>query len=181
MRTIDLNADVGEVPELASVEEELLEVVTSVNVACGGHAGDEASMERVVRAALARGVRLRIIVPGEYIDSQVTRRASRADWGELLRAGAQIHEFQPAMFHCKALIVDSQLVSVGSTNFDNRSFRLNDEANLNVYDAAFAQVVTGVFEQDLQRSRRVTFEHWAQRPWHEKLVEQVSSFFASQM
>lgn len=56
MRTIDLNADVGELPELASVEEELLEVVTSVNVACGGHAGDEASMERVVRAALARGV-----------------------------------------------------------------------------------------------------------------------------
>ena len=56
MRTIDLNADVGELPELAPVEEELLEVVTSVNVACGGHAGDEASMERVVRAALARGV-----------------------------------------------------------------------------------------------------------------------------
>lgn len=56
MRTIDLNADVGELPELASIEEELLETVTSVNVACGGHAGDEASMERVVCAALARGV-----------------------------------------------------------------------------------------------------------------------------
>jgi UPF0271 protein len=56
VRTIDLNADVGELPELGSVEEELLGVVTSVNVACGGHAGDEASMERVVRAALARGV-----------------------------------------------------------------------------------------------------------------------------
>ena len=56
MRTIDLNADVGELPDLALVEEALLEVVTSVNVACGGHAGDDASMERVVRAALARGV-----------------------------------------------------------------------------------------------------------------------------
>ena len=56
MRTIDLNADVGEIPELVEVEDALLDVVTSVNVACGGHAGDAASMERVVRAALARGV-----------------------------------------------------------------------------------------------------------------------------
>jgi cardiolipin synthase len=136
---------------------------------------------RAILAALERGVRVRVIVPGQYIDSQVTRRASRANWGELLLAGARIFEFQPAMFHCKALIVDSQLVSVGSTNFDNRSFRLNDEANLNVYDAAFAERVERVFEEDLAQSREVTFEAWAQRPWHEKLVENVSSLFASQM
>ncbi|HET7204899.1 MAG TPA: phospholipase D-like domain-containing protein [Steroidobacteraceae bacterium] len=136
---------------------------------------------KALLAALARGVRLRIVVPGELIDSQVTRRASRADWGELLLAGAEIHEFQPAMFHCKALIVDSQLVSVGSTNFDNRSFRLNDEANLNVYDGEFAAEIERVFEQDLRRSRRVTFEAWARRPWHEKLVERFSALFASQM
>jgi cardiolipin synthase len=85
------------------------------------------------------------------------------------------------MFHCKALIVDSQLVSVGSTNFDNRSFRLNDEANLNVYDGEFAAKVERVFEEDLRRSRRVTLESWASRPWQEKLVEQFSSLFASQM
>jgi cardiolipin synthase len=141
----------------------------------------DALTRKALLAALGRGVRLRIIVPGEYIDSQVTRRASRADWGELLRAGAEIHEFQPAMFHCKALIVDSQLVSVGSTNFDNRSFRLNDEANLNVYDGEFAAKVERVFEEDLRRSRRVTLESWASRPWQEKLVEQFSSLFASQM
>ena len=141
----------------------------------------DALTRKALLAALGRGVRLRIIVPGEYIDSQVTRRASRADWGELLRAGAEIHEFQPAMFHCKALIVDSQLVSVGSTNFDNRSFRLNDEANLNVYDGGFAAKVERVFEEDLRRSRRVTLESWASRPWQEKLVEQFSSLFASQM
>jgi cardiolipin synthase A/B len=136
---------------------------------------------KALLAALARGVRLRIIVPGEYIDSQVTRRASRADWGELLLAGAEMYEFQPAMFHCKALIVDSQLVSVGSTNFDNRSFRLNDEANLNVYDAAFARQVEQVFEKDLRRSRRVTFKAWSARPWHERVVEKLSAMFASQM
>jgi cardiolipin synthase len=136
---------------------------------------------RTLLAALARGVRLRIIVPGEYIDSAVTKRASRADWGELLQAGAEMYEFQPAMFHCKALIVDSRLVSVGSTNFDNRSFRLNDEANLNVYDRDFAAKVTGVFEQDLRRSRPVTYEAWKQRPWHEKAMEHFSTLFASQM
>jgi cardiolipin synthase A/B len=83
---------------------------------------------RAIIAAIGRGVKVRIIVPGENIDSAVVRKASRADWGELLEVGAEMYEFQPAMFHCKALIVDSKLVSVGSTNFDNRSFRLNDEA-----------------------------------------------------
>jgi cardiolipin synthase len=136
---------------------------------------------RTLLDAVQRGVRLRIIVPGEHIDSQVTRRASRADWGELLQAGAELYEFQPAMFHCKALIVDSRLVSVGSTNFDNRSFRLNDEANLNVYDTELAAKVTRVFEEDLRRSRRVTYEEWAHRPWHEKAIEHFSSLFASQM
>ena len=136
---------------------------------------------RTLLAALKRGVRLRIIVPGEYIDSQVTKRASRADWGELLQAGAEIYEFQPAMFHCKALIVDSRLVSVGSTNFDNRSFRLNDEANLNVYDAGFAARIEAVFAADLARSRPVSHAAWQNRPWHEKAVEHFSALFASQM
>jgi cardiolipin synthase len=141
----------------------------------------DALTRKALLAALARGVRLRIIVPGENIDSQVTRRASRGDWGELLAAGAEMHEYQPAMFHCKALIVDSKLVSVGSTNFDNRSFRLNDEANLNVYDPEFAARVERVFEADLRRSRRVTLESWAARPWQEKLMEKVSGLLASQV
>lgn len=134
-----------------------------------------------LRNALKRGVRVRIIVPGEHIDTEVVRKASRAAWGELLQAGAKIYEYEPTMFHCKALVVDRQLVSVGSTNFDNRSFRLNDEANLNVYDAAFAERVTTVFEQDLQRSRRITFEAWQQRPWREKLLERASALTSSQL
>jgi cardiolipin synthase A/B len=131
--------------------------------------------------ALRRGVRVRIIVPGTRIDAEVVRKASRADWGELLEAGAEIHEFQPTMFHCKTLIVDRQLVSVGSTNFDNRSFRLNDEANLNIYDAAFAERVTAVFEQDLGRSRRITLELWQSRPWREKLLEKASALLSAQL
>lgn len=136
---------------------------------------------RALRDALRRGVRLRIIVPGEHIDTDVVRRASRAGWGELLAAGAEIREFQPTMFHCKMLVVDGHLVSVGSTNFDNRSFRLNDEANLNVYDREFAARMTEVFEQDLARSRRITHRSWLQRPWREKLLEHAASLLSPQL
>jgi cardiolipin synthase len=134
-----------------------------------------------LRAALERGVRVRIIVPGEHIDTEVVRKASRAQWGELLEAGAEIHEFQPTMFHCKMLIVDQLMVSVGSTNFDNRSFRLNDEANLNVYDAEFARHVSEVFEEDLARARRITYEAWQARPWQQKLLEHASALLSSQL
>jgi cardiolipin synthase len=85
------------------------------------------------------------------------------------------------MFHCKTLIVDGRLVSVGSTNFDNRSFRLNDEANLNIYDAGFAERATKVFERDLERTEKITFEAWKRRPWREKLTERVSALFSSQL
>ena len=136
---------------------------------------------RAMLDALERGVKVRIIVPGEYIDSAVVRRASRADWGELLRAGAEIHEFQPAMFHCKALIVDSQLVSVGSTNFDNRSFRLNDEATLNILDAEFAKQQTAIFNADLGLARPVSHAEWLARPWQEKLGERLASLIGPQL
>jgi cardiolipin synthase len=136
---------------------------------------------QAIRSALARGVKVRILVPGKKVDALVVRQASRSEWGELLLAGAAIYEYQPAMFHCKAMIVDSQLVSVGSTNFDNRSFRLNEEANLNVYDKAFAERLEDVFEQDLEQSRRITYESWKSRPWYVKAMEELSSTIASQL
>ncbi len=132
-------------------------------------------------AAMQRGVRLRIITPGPIIDSQTVRGASRAAWGPLLEAGAEISEYQPTMFHCKVFTVDGLLVSVGSTNFDNRSFRLNDEANLNVYDAAFAAAQTEQFEADLRQSKRLTFAQWKDRPLHEKALEHLSSLLSSQL
>ena len=131
--------------------------------------------------ALQRGVKVQLILPGEHIDTEVVRRASRAQWGKLLRAGAEIYEYQPTMFHCKVMIVDDLWVSVGSTNFDNRSFSVNDEANLNVYDAVFAQRQSAVFEEDLKRSRRITLKEWEDRPWREKLVEHASAILSSQL
>jgi cardiolipin synthase len=136
---------------------------------------------KALAAAAKRGVKVRIITPNHHIDSPLVRAASRARWGPLLEAGVQMAEFQPTMYHVKVLIVDGRMVSVGSTNFDNRSFRLNDEANLNVYDRDFAERVTVVFEQDLKRARQITYEDWTRRPWHEKLLERASALLSSQL
>ena len=126
-----------------------------------------------LRMALKRGVRLRVLVPGEHIDSDLVRVSSRAIWGDLLQGGAQIHVYQPTMMHVKSLIADGYLASVGSTNFDVRSFQLNDEASLNVYDHDFAERMTAVFENDLLSARPYTYQEWLDRPWHEKLSEAV--------
>jgi len=131
--------------------------------------------------AIGRGVKVRILLPGPIIDTDVVRRASRAGWGPLLAAGAEIYEYQPTMFHCKVMVIDGLLVSVGSTNFDVRSFRLNDEANLNVYDSTFAAAQIQVFESDLRNARRVTLEQWQNRPWHEKFMEHAAALLAPQL
>ncbi|MEO7148799.1 MAG: phospholipase D-like domain-containing protein, partial [Rhodanobacteraceae bacterium] len=88
----------------------------------------DALTRKALIAAATRGVRIRVITPGEHIDSQIVREASRARWGELLEARIEIHQYQPTMNHCKIMLIDGLLASVGSTNFDNRSFALNDEA-----------------------------------------------------
>ncbi len=138
-------------------------------------------MLRTLIEAVNRGVKLRIIVPGEHIDSDTVRSASRGSWGGLLAAGAYIAEYQPTMFHCKVMTVDQVLVSVGSTNFDNRSFRLNDEATLNIMDSAFAQQQTQIFEEDMKLSRQITFAQWSNRPLKEKLAERLASLLSSQL
>lgn len=131
--------------------------------------------------AMKRGVKLRIIVPGEHMDSETVRSASRAMWEPLLGAGAVIAEYQPTMFHCKVLIVDEWLTSVGSTNFDNRSFRLNDEATLNIVDAGFAREQTEAFNADLQQARRMTLADWHARPKWEKLQDRLAALISAQL
>jgi cardiolipin synthase len=126
-------------------------------------------------------VKVRIITPGTKIDAEIVRQASRERWGELLKAGVKISEYQPTMYHVKALIVDSLMVSVGSTNFDNRSFSINDEANLNVLDADFAKTQVGIFEDDWRRARPITQAALENRPWLEKLGSEIFSLFGSQL
>jgi cardiolipin synthase A/B len=144
----------------------------TIDLAASYFVPDELLIGAIV-AARERGVRVRILLPGRHIDSESVRYASKATWGELLQAGVEIHEYQPTMMHAKMLIVDNELVSVGSTNFDPRSFRLNDEANLNIYDRGFAQQMTEVFETDLQPTVRFTYDMWKRRPLREKVVEKL--------
>jgi cardiolipin synthase len=129
-------------------------------------------------AAVKRGVKVQIITPSsKHNDERVIKNASRARWGDLLKEGVEIYEYQPTMFHCKMMVVDERFVSVGSANFDARSFGLNDEANLNILDEAFAREQIEVFRRDLQKSRRVTYAEWQKRPLAEKFVENLASLF----
>ena len=132
-------------------------------------------------AARQRGVRVQMIVPGVHSDRTVLRRASRSEWGPLLRAGVEIHEYLPTMYHCKVMIVDGLWTSVGSTNFDSRSFSVNDEANLNVYSAEFAREQVANFERDLRQSHRVTLDEWEKRPWGDKLLDALAGTLSSQL
>ena len=141
---------------------------------------DELAINALV-AAKKRGVDVRIITPGPDIDSDVVRAASRELWGDLLRAGIKIAEYQPTMYHVKALIVDSMMVSVGSTNFDNRSFSINDEANLNIMDREFAKQQADIFDADWARAKPITLQAWENRPWTDKLHGKIASLIGAQL
>lgn len=147
----------------------------SIDISSAYFVPDDLTQQALV-AAIRRGVQVRIITPGRHMDADTVRRASRGLWEPLLEAGARMHEYQPTMYHCKVMIVDAVMTTVGSTNFDVRSFSLNDEANLNIYDRDFAARQTAVFEADLQRSRRITLHDWRNRPLSEKVHEHVAAW-----
>jgi cardiolipin synthase len=141
---------------------------------------DDLSVRMFVSAA-KRGVKIQIIAPGKITDTKIVRAASRSRWGEMLEAGVEFFEYQPTMFHCKVLVADDLWTTVGSTNFDNRSFRLNDEANLNVYDRDFALRQVAVFQEDLKKSRQITLEEWKNRPWIDKFKDWLAGLLKHQL
>jgi cardiolipin synthase len=152
----------------------------SVRLANSYFVPDSIAVRSLVEAQ-RRGARVEIIVPGRHIDQRMVRRASRALWGPLLEAGVAIYEYQPTMFHVKVAVVDEVWTSVGSTNFDNRSFRLNDEANLNVFDPEFAEAQAQTFEDDKARARQITLEEWRRRPRRERAMERLAALFRLQL
>ncbi|HXI13768.1 MAG TPA: phospholipase D-like domain-containing protein [Thermoanaerobaculia bacterium] len=173
-------------PEAGSERARLLYLLSiaaaqkRIRIATAYFVPDELTIEMLV-SARKRGVQIELIVPGPHVDFAVTRRASRALWEPLLASGVSIHEFQPTMFHTKVLIVDDVWVSVGSTNFDNRSFKLNDEANLDVYDSVLAQNLNLAFDHDLARSKAVTLEGWRTRPLTTRLKDRAASLLRWQL
>ena len=131
--------------------------------------------------AVQRGVTVEIIIPGSETDSPIVKHASRGKWGPLLKAGVRIYEYQPTMYHCKVMIIDDHWVSVGSANFGNRSFRLNDEANMNVYSPEFAAEQAEVFRIDKAHCREVTYKQWKRRSLWARFMETLTAPFRAQL
>jgi cardiolipin synthase len=141
---------------------------------------DKSLMQELCRAIEERGVKVRILVPGRRSDHWLTRSTSRGGYGELLKAGAEVYEYQPSMIHVKMLCVDGLWTVVGSTNFDNRSFGLNDEVNLAVRDAAFSDRLERDMANDLKESRRISLHEWQHRPVTERAPELLGWIFERQ-
>lgn len=137
-------------------------------------------MEEALLAATARGVRVVALTPGK-IDHNVVRAASRRGFGRLLLGGIEIFEYQAALLHAKTMVVDGVWATVGSTNFDNRSFALNDELNVVLYDRAVVERLAAAFEADLAHARRVTYDAWQNRGLKTKLLERLVVPLESQL
>ena len=128
---------------------------------------------QVLCDAADRGVDVRVLVPGPHIDKEFVRVAGRGAYAQLLDCGVEIHEYQPTMLHAKTLCIDGAWASVGSVNFDNRSFQLHDEATLCVQSERFAAELTAQFEADLDVSEAIRPGRWADRPLHQRAAERV--------
>ncbi len=140
---------------------------------------DDLAIDMLVRAR-KRGVRVQILVPA-INDSRIGRAASRSRWGKLLEAGAEFYLYEPAMFHCKVMIVDDNFVTVGSVNFDNRSFAINDEVAVDILDPNVAREETKIFDNDLSHSRPLTFAQYESRSIWLKTADRICGMLRSQL
>ncbi|HEY8712064.1 MAG TPA: phospholipase D-like domain-containing protein [Thermoanaerobaculia bacterium] len=136
---------------------------------------------RALEGAVRRGVDVRVIVPGELSDVPIARQASRLHYEFLLRRGLRIFEYQPTMMHAKTMVVDGIWTTIGSSNFDDRSFRLNDEVNVNVYDEAIASQIEQMFLEDASRAIEITPRKWLRRPFFDRFKEGFAGVFKRQL
>ncbi len=140
---------------------------------------DEKMISTLLGAA-QRGVRVVLVIPGA-IDHNLVRQASRSEFGRLLKGGVLIYEYRPALLHAKTMVIDGIWATVGSTNLDHRSFALNEELNVVVYDRNLARRLEEVFEQDLANSRQVTYRDWSRRSLASRFLELLSLPLREQM
>lgn len=141
----------------------------------------DADTIRALEGAVRRGVDVRVIVPGEYTDVPIVRHAGRFYYAHLLRRGIRIFEYQPTMMHAKSMVVDGIWTTVGSSNFDDRSFRLNDEVNVNIYDPGVAAKMEQMFFEDLARSEEMSPLSWRKRPWLDRIKERIGGWLKPQL
>lgn len=139
------------------------------------------NLVEAIAATAARGVRVRLLVPGPHMDREIIRKASLATFDDLLDGGVEVWEYQPTMMHVKTMVVDGRWSMIGSANFDNRSMELNDELVLVVDEAGLAEQITDSFEADLRRSSRLTTDDLRRLPIWERLYVRVALLLREQL
>jgi cardiolipin synthase len=153
---------------------------TSIDIGNAYFVPDKLTVEALCSAA-SRGVRVRIVLPGRHTDARIGRWAAQGLYGALLKSGIQIYEYQPTMMHSKVLVIDGLWTSVGSANFDDRSFRLNDEANLNVFSDDLAREQIRLIDADILQSRRMVLNKWRHRKFGRRINERLALLLRSQL
>src|SRR6185295_5522802 len=140
---------------------------------------DPVAIETLIEAK-RRGVDVRVMVSGIRNDNWLARHNSVRLYGRLLEAGVEIQEFKRTMLHHKIMVVDGRWVTVGTTNFDNRSFAHNEESNVNVFDRGVAAELRASYLDDLGGCERLTLQRWANRGLWARAQEFVASFLQEQ-
>jgi cardiolipin synthase len=130
---------------------------------------------RALCAAVERGVDVRVLVNGPHTDKELVRRAGHRAYEELLACGGRIYEYRRTLLHAKVMTVDGVWATVGSINFDNRSFALNDELNLSTTDPATVALLEDHFRDDLESAEQLRHDTWKARPVAARAVEYASA------
>lgn len=141
---------------------------------------DEAATDALIEAA-RRGVAVRIAVSGLRNDNWLARHNSVAVYGPLLKAGVEIFEYNRTMLHQKVMIVDELWATIGTTNFDNRSFAHNEETSISICDRTLASSLASDFGNDVSISNRVTLEQWQRRGLLQRSRELAASLLREQV
>lgn len=137
---------------------------------------DEVFRDQLCGAA-RRGVQVDVLVPGPHMDKRVVQVAGQADYTDLLAAGVRIWQYQPTMLHTKVITVDGLVATVGSANFDQRSLRTNEEANVVVFDPRVVAELDSHFEEDLAQAERIDPARWVRRGLAQRAQERVTGLF----
>jgi cardiolipin synthase A/B len=132
--------------------------------------------------AVERGVEVQVMIPAtQASDSPLVQHASHHHYGTLLKGGVKLYDYQPTLLHQKVIVIDECWAAVGSTNFDDRSFEVNDEVSLVVYDESIAQELESIFEEDRKKSIAVDLEKWKRRPLLHKLQDFMAFLLNEQL
>jgi cardiolipin synthase A/B len=167
----------GERPENARLSY-LLAIASarhSIQLAHAYFLPDDLSIDMLL-AARRRGVRIEVIVPAQS-DSRIGLAIARSRWDRLLAGGVEFHEYLPSLYHCKMMIVDDVYLTIGSVNFDNRSFSINDEVNITVIDRDTARRFQQSFTDDLTLSAPLSLQRFRDRPWYVKVADHGFGLF----